>query len=133
MTNVFLGPTINITMENKDILKFLHQLISHRDISVEYDEFAARYYIDMESGSMITIECAYAADEDNRPAYYYAVSLDDEVIMESYSLRNAKKRSAQTKQLIELVRQCSNKVIYQEMRARKIGLLQQVGYTKTHN
>lgn len=120
-------------MNNKDIIKILHQLIAHHDISVEYEEASTRYYIDMESGSMVCVECAYAADEEGRPAYYYAVSLDDKVIMESYCLRNAKKISGQTKQLIELARKCSNKIIYQEMRARKAGLLQQANPTKIHN
>ena len=131
MTNAFFDSTIPIIMDNKEIIKFLHQLIAHRDISVEYEQSTTRYYIDMESGSMICIECSLAADENNRPAYYYAVMLDDDVVMESYCLHNAKKHTQQTKQLMELVRKCSNKVIYQEMRARKAGALQQITTTKT--
>lgn len=119
MTNVFLGTTINITMFDQEFIKRLRRLITQCDISAKYNEGATRYYIDDGFGLTVCIKCALVMDTDNRPAHHYAIMLDDNIIMESYCLHDAAKHSEQARQLIELANKCRDKVLYQEIRARR--------------
>ena len=115
------------------VLEFLYNAINRYKRSVNCDDVSAEYSIELDSGSVLFFECRYACDTRNRPARYYAVSLDDQIISESYCLNSCKKPTPQTRQLMRLIEKCSNKVLSQEIQARKSGLLSQIIPSKVHS
>gem|GEM_PF-5457880 len=115
------------------VLEFLYNAIKRYKISVNHDDVSAEYSIELDSGSVLFFECRYACDDKNRPARYYAVSLNDQIISESYCLNSCKKPTPQTRQLMRLIERCSCKVLAQEIQARKTGLLSQITPPKIHS
>ena len=115
------------------VLEFLYNAINRYKISVNCDDMSTEYSIELDSGSVLFFECRYACDDKNRPARYYAVSLNDQIISESYCLNSCKKPTAQTRQLMSLIKKCTDKVLYQEIQARQNGILNQIAPKKTYS
>lgn len=118
---------------NQEILSFLHKVIAHYPIGVYYTQDATQYDIEMESGTEISFSCVMARDDMDRPARYYAVTIDNEVIADGYCPENSNKPSPIARQIMGLLQKCSDKLIKQEMHARKFGILSQIKPGKVHN
>lgn len=130
LTNVFFDSKI-YTMK-PETLKFLHDAICNHTICVAHDETGSEYSLELESGSMLTFSCEYKFDEMNRPGRYYCVSIDYDILIDGFCL-DEKKPTKVTRQIINLIKRCSNKIVTQEIQSRRNGILNQIGSTKVYS
>lgn len=117
---------------NPEILKFLHHIIRTYNMDVMHTGTEAEYTIEMDDGTMFGFSCVYTTDERGRPGRYYAVTANMQVLADGFCLDGGKPTEI-TRNLMELVRNCSNKVLAQEMKARQVGLLNQLETGKIHS
>ena len=117
---------------NQERLNFFRELIRTSYVSVIYDIDTVDYSIDLDNGTSFEFSCVYTTDDKGRPGRYYAVSVNHQVLCDGFCLDNHKPTEI-TKNLMNLVLRCSNKVLAQEMRARQAGLLSQIEKDKTHS
>ncbi len=117
---------------NPDTLKFLHNLINAHNIDVMHTGEEAEYTIEMDDGTTFGFACVYTTDDNGRPGRYYAATIDMQVIADGFCA-DGKHPSETTRNLMELVRKCSNKILAQEMKARQSGLLEQLEKNKYKN
>ena len=117
---------------NPETLKFLHHIIRTCNMDVMHTGTEAEYTIEMDDGTMFGFSCVYTTDERGRPGRYYAVTANMQVLADGFCLDGGKPTEI-TRNLMELVRKCSNKVLAQEMKARQVGLLNQLETGKIHS
>ena len=130
LTNVFFDS--KIYPMSPETLKFLHDAIRTYTVSVNHDETGSEYSIEMESGAIISFSCDYVFDDKNRPGRHYCITLNWDEVADGFCL-DGKQPTQTTKQIIDLIRKCSNKILAQEMKSRQNGILNQIGNVKTYN
>lgn len=130
MTNVFFDS--KIYNMNPERLKFFHTLIRTSNIDVLRSDEMVEYSIDTDDGTTFGFSCVYTTDDKGRPGRYYAITVDMQVLHEGYCLDGHKPTDI-TKNLIQLVKHCSDKLLAQEIHARHTGILAQLKKDKIHS
>ena len=103
---------------NKDLARNFHAMIRRYNVSAMYSDVSAEYTIELDTGDFFLFECRYGHDDKNRPARYYCVSQNGQIIQESYCLASEKHPSEQTQRLIKLLEACHNKVLVQDAQVK---------------
>ena len=116
---------------NQDRLKFLRHLIQISHISVIHDVDTVEYSIELDDGTSFEFSCVYTTDDHGRPGRYYAVSVNMQVLSDGFCLDGITPTET-TKNLMSLIKHCSNKILSQEIHARQFGTLAQLSKEKTH-
>ena len=130
MTNVFFDS--KIYSMNPERLKFFRTLIRSSSIDVMRDQDMVEYSIDTDDGTTFAFSCVYTTDNIGRPGRYYAITVDMQVLCDGFCL-DGQKPTEITKNLMALVKQCSDKILAQEIHARQNGILAQINNEKTYS
>ena len=117
---------------NPERLKFFRTLIRSSNIDVIRDSEMVEYSIDTNDGTTLAFSCVYTTDDIGRPGRYYAITVDMQVLCDGFCL-DGQNPTEITKNLMTLVKQCSDKVLAQEIHARKSGILSQIQQEKVHS
>lgn len=130
MTNVFFDSKI-YTM-NPERLEFFHPLIRTSNVDVLRDDEMVEYSIDTDDGTTFGFSCVYTTDDKGRPGRYYAITIDSQVLYDGYCPDRSTPTEI-TKNLMQLVKHCSDKLLAQEIYARQKGILAQINGNKVHS